>query len=73
MRFFFFGSLMDPAVASIVLGREIRAEQYAPATLVNFRCVRVAEETYPALVPALGETVFHDPSDMRGTIARTKR
>lgn len=50
MRYFFYGSLMDPTIASIVLDRPIGAQDFQPATLTGFITVRVRDEHYPALV-----------------------
>ena len=49
-RFFFFGSLMDPDVQTIVVGRREQASEYVPARLPGFRRLTVFNETYPALV-----------------------
>jgi hypothetical protein len=50
MRFFFYGTLIDPDVRALVLGRDApRAAE--PAGLRGWRCVPVPAKTYPMLVP----------------------
>lgn len=49
-RYFFYGTLTDPDVLGLVLGRSDLAEVARPATLPGYRRVRVEGETYPALV-----------------------
>lgn len=51
MRFFFFGTLMDPNVRELVVGRPLPASRSEPATLMGFRRVCVAGRSYPMLVP----------------------
>ncbi|MEH6630529.1 MAG: gamma-glutamylcyclotransferase family protein [Halopseudomonas aestusnigri] len=48
---FFFGSLMDPDVLEIVLGRTIDQAQLKPGMLEGYRCEREVKESYPVLVP----------------------
>jgi hypothetical protein len=55
MRYFFYGSLTDPDVLAVVLGR--RPRRMAPATLAGWRRLRVAGECYPLISPAPGEQV----------------
>lgn len=50
MRFFFYGTLIDPEVRDLVLGRLARAATAIPATLGGWRAVRVYGRSYPALV-----------------------
>lgn len=57
MRWFFFGSLMDPDVLSIVLGRPLAEHERVPATLHGYTRLVVSEETYPALRPEPGGKV----------------
>lgn len=54
---FFFGSLLNADVRHAVIGRAVPDDDCAAVTLEGYRRVRVAHETYPALVPAPGETV----------------
>lgn len=51
MRFFFFGTLMDPDMRRLVVGRELPEEQIEPAVVEHFRRVHVAGRTYPMLLP----------------------
>lgn len=48
---FVFGTLMDPDVLRIVLGRAVEPSLMQPATLGGHRVMRVADESYPVLVP----------------------
>lgn len=48
MRLFCFGSLLDPDVRRIVLGRAGPAHHLRPAVLEGYRRVRVPDEAYPA-------------------------
>ena len=57
MRYFFYGSLMDRTVASIVIGRTVAARELVPATLPGFWAVRVSGEHYPALRARADATV----------------
>ena len=54
--FFFFGSLMDRDVLSIVLGRSVAHEEYVAATLPGYRRICVDGESYPALVESAEPT-----------------
>ena len=54
---FFFGSLLSADVRHAVIGRAVPDDECAAVTLDGYRRVRVANETYPALVPAKGESV----------------
>ncbi|MEO9904299.1 gamma-glutamylcyclotransferase family protein [Nisaea sp.] len=56
LPYFFFGTLMDPDVLTIVLGRDPGALSKA-ATLSGFSRVRVENEPYPALVEEAGGQV----------------
>lgn len=51
LPYFFFGTLMDPDVLSLVLGRD-PGPLSTVATLSGFARVRVEGEPYPALVEA---------------------
>lgn len=57
MRWFFFGSLLDPEVRTIVVGREPSESARRPGILHGYRRVRVADESYPALKPQPGGRV----------------
>ena len=48
--FFFFGTLMDPDVLQLVLGRKVSDADLASARLHGWRRVRTAREPYPTLV-----------------------
>ncbi|MEX2453227.1 MAG: gamma-glutamylcyclotransferase family protein [Rhodospirillaceae bacterium] len=57
MRFFFYGTLIDPDVRTLVLGREAAAScRVEPANLPGWRAVRVQGKTYPAVVERRGAT-----------------
>jgi hypothetical protein len=51
MRFFFFGTLMDPEVRRVVIGRDLAPGQIEAAVLEQFRRVYVANRNYPMLLP----------------------
>lgn len=51
MRIFFFGTLMDPDVRRLVIGRDLAPEQVEPAVIEHFRRVHVARRNYPMLLP----------------------
>ncbi|MCS6781008.1 MAG: gamma-glutamylcyclotransferase [Geminicoccaceae bacterium] len=48
---FFFGTLMDPDILGLVIGRRVEEGELEPARLTGFRRVRVAGASYPMLVP----------------------
>lgn len=48
---FFFGTLMDPDILGLVIGRPIDPRALEPARLPGFRRVRVEGASYPMLVP----------------------
>lgn len=48
---FFFGTLMDPDILGLVIGRPVDARELEPAGLSGFRRVRVQGASYPMLVP----------------------
>jgi hypothetical protein len=50
MRFFFFGTLMDTDVLSLVIGRTVSADMLKPAHLDGFRRVCVQGASYPVIV-----------------------
>ena len=49
MRFFFYGTLIDPDVRRLVLGRHA-PRSAEPATLRGWRCVPVPAKSYPMLI-----------------------
>ena len=51
MRFFFFGTLMDPDVRRLIIGRDLAPGQVEPAVVEHFRRVHVAKRNYPMLLP----------------------
>ena len=57
MRFFFYGTLLDPDVTAIVLGRRLPPSAFVPATLSGFVRRRAAGKGYPILVERRGGTV----------------
>jgi len=57
MRWFFFGSLMDPDILSIVLGRRLAEHERVPAILHGYTRLVVKDESYPALRPEPGGKV----------------
>lgn len=52
MRCFFYGTLMDPELLALVVGREVPGRDTEPAVLPGFRRVRVRGATFPALIAA---------------------
>ena len=57
MRYFFYGSLRDPEVLALVLGRAIAPRALKPAELQGFRTLRVAGASYPLIEPCAGSGV----------------
>ncbi|MGI9303504.1 MAG: gamma-glutamylcyclotransferase family protein [Gammaproteobacteria bacterium] len=57
MRYFFFGTLMDPDVSELVLGRILAPRQTRSARLEGYRRVLAVEEPLPVLQAAAGEHV----------------
>ncbi len=51
---FFFGSLRDPALLEVVLGRPVPPSAMVAATVPGHAAFRLEDEAYPALVPAPG-------------------
>lgn len=51
MKLFFFGTLMDPEVREIVMGRSMPDDAVEPALAQGFRRVFVAGRHYPMLLP----------------------
>lgn len=54
MRLFFFGSLLDPELFEVVVGRPVASVVRVPARLDGWSARRVREEDYPVLVPTAG-------------------
>ena len=54
LTFFFYGTLMDAAICARVTGMAVTAARLRPATLEDYKIVRVADRHYPALVPSPG-------------------
>ena len=54
MRFFFYGTLMDPDVCRAVLGDRAEALKVRPALLTGYRRVRASCGDYPVLVRRRG-------------------
>jgi hypothetical protein len=50
MRFFFYGTLLDRDVASLVLGRRLPPQAYTPANLPGHARRRVKGASYPIVV-----------------------
>jgi hypothetical protein len=50
MRFFFYGSLLDPDVTALVLGRRLPPTAWLPAILPGHARRRIREGTYPIAV-----------------------
>ena len=57
LTFFFYGTLMDAAICARVTGMAVTAARLRPATLDDYKIVRVADQHYPTLVPSPGERV----------------
>lgn len=57
MRYFFFGSLMDPELLAVVLGRGLAAAAFEPAVLGGFARYRVRGEAFPMLAAEPGGRV----------------
>jgi hypothetical protein len=57
MRLFFYGTLLDPDVRSLVLGRFVAPEELVPAVLPHFRRIYVAGRSYPMILPHRGGAV----------------
>ncbi len=57
MAYFFYGTLMDPDVLAVVLGRRLDRGETVPATLAGYRRVRTVREPYPMLLPTPGAIV----------------
>jgi Gamma-glutamyl cyclotransferase, AIG2-like len=51
MRFFFYGTLLDPDVTALVLGRRLPPARFVPAVLPGYSRWRVRGGSYPISVP----------------------
>lgn len=54
VSYFFYGTLMDPAVAARVVAAPVTAARLRPAVLEGYRRVRVADQHYPTIYEARG-------------------
>ena len=57
MRFFFYGTLLDPDVTALVLGRRLPASRFVPALLPGWSRWRVQGGSYPISIPDLKGSV----------------
>ncbi len=57
MRFFFYGTLMDRDLVSLVLRRPIQADRFRPAILRDHERRAIAGETFPAIARVRGGSV----------------
>lgn len=57
MRLFFFGSMMDPDLFAVAVGRPVDAFAVAPGVLHGYERRKVRGESYPILVPHPGGRV----------------
>lgn len=75
MRLFFYGTLLDADVQTLVLGRQLGESELRPALLRHFRRVYVAGRAYPMLLPHRGGTVGGTVADRlsQGELARVHR
>ena len=51
MRFFFYGTLLDPDITALVLGRRLPPATFMPAVLPGYSRWRVQGGSYPISVP----------------------
>ena len=51
MRFFVYGTLLDPDVTALVLGRRLPPQAFVPATLPGYSRWRVQGGSYPVAIP----------------------
>lgn len=63
MRFFFYGTLRDRDLLSLVLGRPVAREALRPAVLLDWRRRAARGVTYPILIRARGATTDGDVLD----------
>jgi gamma-glutamylcyclotransferase (GGCT)/AIG2-like uncharacterized protein YtfP len=75
MRLFFYGTLLDGDVQSLVLGRRLTESELRPALLRHVRRVYVAGHPYPMLLPHRGGGVEGAVADRlsRDDLARIQR
>ena len=57
MRYFFYGTLLDPDVRAHILGAWINRRDLPAARLPGYRRVQIRGRHYPVVVPAPGEAV----------------
>ena len=57
MRYFFYGTLLDPDVRALILGAWIRRRALPGARLPGYRRVYIRGRHYPVVVPAAGQEV----------------
>ncbi len=57
MRYFFYGTLLDPDVRAHILGSWINRREPTRARLPGYRRVYIRGRHYPVVVPAHGESV----------------
>lgn len=58
MDYFFYGTLRDPDVLSLVLGRRVAPARVKPARLAGYRCFYAKGASFPVIVPGTpGDTV----------------
>lgn len=57
MRLFFYGTLLDPDVQALVLGRALDPGELIAASLHHFRRVYIASRAYPMILPHRGGAV----------------
>ena len=57
MRYFFYGTLLDPDVRTHILGSWISRRELHPATLPGYRRVHIRDRHYPVVIPAAGDAV----------------
>lgn len=55
---FIYGTLRDREVCEKVLGRAVSADDITPASAADFAIFKVANVSYPCLLPAQGETAM---------------
>jgi hypothetical protein len=63
VRFFFYGTLRDRDLLSLVLGRPVARDALRPATLLDWRRCAARGVTYPILVRERGATTEGDVLD----------
>lgn len=57
MDFFFYGTLLDPDIQELVIGRRLRPHELESAVVHDHRRVFIRGAWYPVLVPAEGRSV----------------